>query len=180
MLSPGWSRRLTQMLMLLAFAGAMFAPRAAFAAFFPVCEARDAMSILPSGEARDEHEARDDRAACGDAAKPVPGTNDDLGDTSVAAMCDVRGASVVAPPRIVPVHDARIEAARSCFTLKSAPSFNPSPDDAPASPNAVAIEPVALVSSMRVPAADFIVLAFAVHHDGPREGFTPTFERPPR
>ncbi len=176
MLSSGWPR----LLMLLAFAGAMFAPRAAFAAFFPVCEAHDAMSIVGVGRAIASGDDRDDRDACSDAAKPPTSANDDLGDTSVAAMCDVRGASVVAPPRIVPIHDARIEAARSCFTLKSAPSFNPSPDDAPASPNAVAIEPVALVSSIRVPAADFIVLAFAVHHDGPREGFTPTLERPPR
>lgn len=52
----------------------------------------------------------------------------DLGDPSVAGLCDERGASVVAQERVLPIPDARIQAAPCPSSDGSAPHASRIPD----------------------------------------------------
>jgi hypothetical protein len=100
------------------FAVVWLVPLRARAAIVPVCDA-DAWSghaavIAP--------EIAPERAVV-DCA--VPGDPDEDGDPQIAAMCDARGASAVAPGRIHPMTDARIDAVVSCDGKHFGPQLGP-------------------------------------------------------
>jgi hypothetical protein len=73
-----------------------------------------------------------DTCTPGGEREPRAGDADEISDSRVAAMCDGRGASVVAPPLVRPVADARIDAAYGCsLDFTSSMSGAAAPDDAP-------------------------------------------------
>jgi hypothetical protein len=119
-------RRVVQSLLVcIALAVAFFVPLRARAAILPACDNRELISLAPPpspllllADAPAEPAAS---AAC---SAPLL---EPEGDTKLAPMCDPRGASMVAPPRVHPVNDDRIEAAPSCELSISSPVIGPSP-----------------------------------------------------
>src|SRR5690348_9647059 len=95
-----------------AFAVALlFFPRAASAAILPLCEV-DAVSMMPRVPAALPlafAAAEEPTPPCGELS--AAGSNEeDVVDSKIAAFCDARGASAIAPQRIHPINDARIDA----------------------------------------------------------------------
>jgi hypothetical protein len=122
----------------LAFAATLLVPFAARAAFVPACENHEwsvdrAVSLsdgapAPSGVFLPSLAALESEGACS-AARDA---DDELGDPRVAALCDARGASMPAPPRVLPIADARIDAEPGCGFDLSTPHVGPAPHHAPA------------------------------------------------
>jgi hypothetical protein len=82
----------------LALAFVLLFPGRARATMLPVCEADPAVSMPPAAEPTCE----------------IVVSNDEVtGQTTAAPICDPSGASAIAPPRILPVSDARIWGASS-------------------------------------------------------------------
>lgn len=79
---------------------AWLAPARAFAAIIPVCDAPKLVSAMPTV----------DEPLC----TFVAAVDEETGDTTVAPICDPRGASAIAPQRILPVSDATIDAVPGC------------------------------------------------------------------
>lgn len=82
-------------------------------------------------------------------------STDDEGNTSAAPLCDPRGASAIAPERVFPVSDARIDAGPPCaggaLTDSTAVALYPdhhgsgSPDGSlfhPVTPATLSVEPI--------------------------------------
>lgn len=108
----------------IALAVALLVPLRASATILPACENRELFTPLPLPSilfAADEPAAPD--PACGSA-------DDANADPKVAPICDPRGASAVAPPRVVPVNDASIEASGTCEVELTCPMIGPAPRDA--------------------------------------------------
>ena len=86
---------------LLVALAALLVQERAFAAILPLCEAKAEWTTIPTAP----------EPSC----EVVTTVDEETGETTKAApICDPRGASAVAPQRILPVEDARIEAPRSC------------------------------------------------------------------
>jgi hypothetical protein len=175
-------RVLQRLVVLLAFVGVLLAPALSRAALLPTCEAYDPVTRmpvewLPSLEATLEAEAEADACSAGVATAP-----DDVGDSKVAGMCDARGASVVAPQRVLAVGDARIEATPGCGVDISAPVIGPGPKHAPAVGAApmLAENAVLDVASLVPPASSELGPPFLPPDGGPRFGVQRGVERPPR
>ncbi len=83
------------------FALLMLAPRLALALIVPVCE-HDVQSMAPAVKLETSCENAHDSQA-------------DPGDVNAAPMCGEQGVSKEAPPRILPIVDARIEALATAF-----------------------------------------------------------------
>lgn len=161
------------------FAAVWLAPLQAFAAIVQICDG-DAISawnpvVSPSSPARssETNPAEDCRAATG---------NSDELDPQVAAMCDARAATVVAPDRVHPMSDARIDTVDSCDgfqhgPLASAPGSNPHLDGS----TLTYIEPAVLNDALILRPQLFIELPRAFVETGaPRAGFDQDIYHPPR
>lgn len=165
----------------------VLSPRAAYAAILPACENQPftrmpvewiAATALPADMGLDDV---GDKSACEERREARHDEPSDAGDPRVAAMCDDRGASVVAPPRVMPIVDARIEAASSCGSQVSGPSCAPAPNDSPlASPTFAILDPALLGGGLSIPAATGELIAFPVAHGAPLRGVTRDIDHPPR
>jgi hypothetical protein len=183
-------RSFQRLVMLLAFAGALVVPllfaATARAAMLPACEQHDAITRMPA-EWMPSAEPTFVEDACtpaeghdGDRAKAA----DDLGDLKVAAMCDVRGASVIAPPRILSIADTRIEAVPNRAGDHSAQallrpgrsSHSPAGAGVPALADHAVIDGGALVR----PASSEVGPPFMPVAGGPRCGVARGIDHPPR
>ena len=157
----------------LAFAGALLVPLSARAAFLPACENREVASIaLPVQDAAPPSDML---------ASSCDGAVDHDDDSRVPAMCDPRGASVIAPPRILPIGDARIDAVRKCAFGSSRPVIGPSPNDSPAHDVSFAIaDPAVLaIPDLVPPAPSGEAPPFPAVTGGARPGALRSIERPP-
>lgn len=100
------------------FAAFWIAPLQAMAAIIPICDG-DAISavgpVFAAVHSPETNPAEDCHA--------VPNSPDEH-DPQVAAMCDTRAATVVAPNRVFPMTDARIDAAPSCTGIHHGPFVN--------------------------------------------------------
>ena len=145
-------------------------PSWSFAAILPACENDEAWSIAPAAEPAVE-------ASCEDAL-----AGDDIDNSRAAPICDVRGASAVAPPRIRRVADVRFERSRDCDhkdSLRAAVS--PGRGDPPAQAPDTLAERVVLptVDVVGPPAESHLIVPLAPA-DGPREGVRHDVYHPPR
>jgi hypothetical protein len=154
-------------LALLALAAALLLPARARAAILPVCE-RDEVATV--------------QAPPQDPVCEVVTTVDDVtGVTKAAPICDPRGASAVAPPRVLPVADARIEARPSCSFDDLSKAFTPSRDEAPPSgAPALALEPALLAPFGAVPWSGYVTgHDFLEPLGAARAGVRREIDRPP-
>ena len=176
-------RLLKRLLVCFAFAAAFVVPAIARAAFIPECEAHDQVTRLPAEWAPAIPSALppDECPAPPSAVAPSLGA-DELGDSRVPAMCDDRGASVIAPQRILPITDARIEAVPGCGTDASAPVIGPGPKHPPLAGAAPALVEHASLDALSLLPATWSELApaFPPVTGGPRCGFAPGIDHPPR
>jgi len=174
--------------MLLAFAGALLVPAFARAALLPACEhdpaTRMAVEWL-SVAATDGPADAQDACNLSSAASAVPAVRaaDDLGDLRVAPMCDVRGASAIAPPRIHTIGDDRIEAVTGPGAeLYSSVTIGPGPRDCPAAGAALALadhavlDPAVLVP----PPSSELAAPFLPVTGNPRAVIARGIDHPPR
>jgi hypothetical protein len=135
-------RRVVQSLLVcIALAVALLVPLRARAAILPACENRELFTLSPSLPLGDTPPEPAANAAC---ATPH---SEPEGQANVAPMCDLRGASMVAPPRVHPVNDDRIEATRSCEVSSASPMIGPSPRDASAIHAGAALAAYAMLGS---------------------------------
>lgn len=155
------------MVMLLAFAVGVLLPLRASATILPLCELQPTASTVT--------------------APPEPtcelgADSDDFGDSSSAPMCDLRGASVVAPPQIFPVADARIEAgSRGCSASVSSPSLSPLPQESPVPVSAASTDVTTLPMLVPLPPpADCITIEFIADGGRAHAGIAPSVYHPPR
>jgi hypothetical protein len=176
----------------LAFAGAFFVPAIARAALIPACEAHDQLtrmpvewlpaSVSPSDAARgDASEAPTDTCTAVGAASPAPA--EDLGDVRVPGMCDARGASVVAPQRILAVDDARIEATPPCGSdqTASAASHGSRHPPSASAPPALADHAVIDSAGLVLPASCELAPPYLpIAGGGPLPGIVRGIDHPPR
>lgn len=158
------------------FAAVWLAPFQALAAIIPICDG-DAISAwnpaVPTMRVAETNPVEDCQAA---AVSP------DEQDPQVAAMCDVRAATVVAPNRIHPMSDARIDAVDSCDgiqhgPLASAPGSNPLLDGF----TWAYVEPAVLSDNFAILPQPFVELPCVFVDPGaPRAGFDREIYHPPR
>lgn len=147
------------------FALAMLVPFRASAAIVPACEV-DMESRVPATRLE---------SSC-------DGEGGDHSVDSVAApMCGEQGVSVLAPPRLLPIADARIEARSACGSVELGPSIGPQTGDPPALSGSATLERAMLDTAFVVPPAPLLELAgLPEPTGGPRPGFADTIYHPPR
>ena len=177
-----------------AFAVALLVPlltaRTAHAAILPLCEVDSATRMprapvaalaAPLAFAADEAAPPCDQLS---RLNAVAVDEDDVIDLKIAAFCDARGASGIAPQRIVPINnDARIDPTPACARLDSSTqTIAPSQHDGLATgPAAVLLDPVALdASAMIHPASSELLPAYAPVADGDCSGIEQAVYHPPR
>lgn len=158
------------------FAATWLAPLQALAAIIPICDG-DAISawnsMVPTMRAAETNSTEDCQA---------PAASPDEQDLQVAAMCDVRAATVVAPNRVRPMSDARIDAVDSCDGIQhgpfaSAPGSNPAIDGL----TWAFVEPAVLTDSTTIRPQIYIELpSMFVDPGAPRPGFDREIFHPPR
>lgn len=196
---PGMSRHLLQRFVVwAAFAVALLIPLSARAAILPLCEV-DAMTMTPRApltllEAKAAAlpfafaAAEEVASPCGELAVGTTGaaaTADDADavDPKIAAFCDARGASAVAPQRILPINDARIDAPSSCAHLDtSTPTIWSSPRDGlTAGLAALLLDPASVdASAMVYPASSSLLPAYAPVTGAEHAGVLRSIDHPPR
>ncbi|HSO00631.1 MAG TPA: hypothetical protein VLS89_20205 [Candidatus Nanopelagicales bacterium] len=156
-----------------AFALGICLPFQASAAILVLCE-EDAMTLVPAQAQAQEANVS---AACDENG------DEEIGGGHAAPLCDPRGASVVAPPRIHAIADARIEAAPSCGGSEMGTAIGPSSQDPTqagelgnAAPQGVLVPEMALPSRTEgdAPSAPTAV------DGGPLAGFEHGIDHPPR
>jgi hypothetical protein len=170
------SRVVHALVVCLAFAATLLVPFAARAAFLPACESHE-WSGVPSLAVLGAPEAAPD------ACSAVRHADDDNTiDVRVAAMCDARGASMIAPPRVLPIADARIDAAPGCGFDLGGPHVGPAPDHAPVAAAAHALaEHATLDVVAKVPPAPSALLpAYPPVGGYARPGHARGVDHPPR
>lgn len=150
------------------FAFAVLLPLRANAAILPVCE-NDVVSMMAPPPSEPICEI-------------VTTVSETTGETSAAPICDPRGATALAPPRILPVADARIEATPSCGTEGSQLFVTPNhPSGSDAIGPALAIGYATLGNHLLVPPAAISEAPdFVVEQEAERVGFERRVEHPPR
>jgi len=165
-----------------AFVVTFCAPRRAFATILPACESHVlATEVAPPAlpEADGAETAEPKPSACRSALdERAP-----EGDTRFSPMCDARGASTEAPPRIHAIGDERLEAVPSCeHGLSSPTAIGPSPRELPAQSDGVALADHAVLPPLFVlpaplgaAAPDFLPLP-----DEARPGERQRIDHPPR
>lgn len=103
------------------------------------------------------------------------------GATTAAPICDPRGASAIAPQRVLPVEDARIDASPSCGADELAPVTGSNARFAPhAAPAALANEALPSADSVIPPATLSATLEYLKPTVGPLYGVRRAVEHPPR
>jgi hypothetical protein len=166
------------------FALALLAPALARAALIPACETHDQLTRMPV-EWIVKTPPPSPAESC-DAGTPVAApTPEEIGDPRVPPMCDERGACVVAPPRILPVADDRIEASPTgsgCASDASAPALRPGSGHAPTPNASPALADHAVLDAMPlVPeASSELAQPFPPVAGGPCLGHVRGIDRPPR
>lgn len=152
------------------FVIAALVPSRAFATIIPTCE-HDAVTRMPSALEPVKLET-----SCDDAVDAA------TADGTAAPICDPAGASAIAPPRLLPVSDARIEATPSCgFAFERGPSISPSGDSHPLLMSPAILEQATLAGALVVPPAPFVGHADELApRGGPRAGVTNDVFHPPR
>ncbi|WP_437818935.1 hypothetical protein [Sorangium sp. So ce1078] len=164
------SRHAVQRLMtLLTFALALVLPLRARAAIVPVCD-DDRMTIVAPPP---------DEPSC----TVLTSVDDATGETRAAPICDPRGASSVAPPRTLPITDARIDAAPGCEGSDPWPRVGPnSRHPGPVSELSSSPQQALLVPELVLPAASAPValFSFLAVPGGPRSGVEQGVYHPPR
>lgn len=170
-----------------AFAVALLVPllaaRTAHAAILPLCEV-DSATVMPRAPAPGPlaFAADEPTPSC----TPLSRLNDDddAVDPKIAAFCDARGASAIAPQRIVPINnDARIDATPACARLDtSTQTIAPSQRDGLATGSAaVLLDPAALdPGAMIHPASSELLPAYAPVLDVECSGVERSVYHPPR
>lgn len=154
----------------LTFALAMVLPLRAGAAILPLCE-DDAMSTSPLAQAEPE-------PSC----TVVTSVDEATGETSAAPICDPRGASAVAPPRLLAVSDARIDAAPGCDEGVSGPVVGQGSRDAIPGGELGGYALYAVLAPAPELAAlwEAVLLAPTPPVLGPRAGISRRVDHPPR
>jgi hypothetical protein len=189
-------RLLQRLAVLLAFAGAFLVPALARAALIPTCDQRDQVSRMPvewmpvatppepvvvctGHDGGDPHTPGP--AGHDGGAKEAHDPTDDLDDARVAGMCDARGATVIAPERILAVSDARIEAAPTCGS-EDAAGIGPGPRHSPVAGVGPALADHAVLDSAGVvlPASCELAPPYLPVAGGPSPGFVRGIDHPPR
>ncbi len=153
----------------LAFALVALLPLAARATIIPVCADDELATVVP--------------AAPEPSCEVVTSIDDVTGETSVAPICDARGASAIAPPRILPIVDARIEAVPSCGSDGSSPALLlPHRGENPGPPPSFGADPAAMSTVLAVmdPRAFDEAPGFLVDPGAPRAGVRRDVYHPPR
>jgi len=102
-----------------AFALVVCLPLSASAAIVPVCE-HEVASVAPQPPPEPRLDTSCEAALSAD---------EETDDPNAAPLCDPAGASAVAPMRVHPISDGRIEAAPGCGDPELAPSVSPSSND---------------------------------------------------
>jgi hypothetical protein len=187
---PGMSRHLLQRLAVwTAFAVALLVPfltsRSASAAILPLCEV-DSATVMPRAPQPSPiafAAAEEPTPSCDELSRLIDATDDDGVDPKIAAYCDARGASAIAPQRIAPIADGRIEATPGCARLdNSTTTIAPSHHDGLATGSAaLALDPAALdPSAMIHPASSEILPDYAPVTDVDRAGIERSVYHPPR
>lgn len=166
-------RHLQQLSALIALAMALLVPSRAWAMLLPACENREVATVMPLGD----EAAREATSACDEA-----GAEDEVGDSKVPALCDPRGASVIAPPRIHAIIDARIENGARCGVTITTPTIGPGPDDGSSAGALVALPSHAVIpGSELVPAPSYVLAPdFPPAEGGARSGIQRDVYHPPR
>ncbi|MEP7120695.1 MAG: hypothetical protein ABJE95_07295 [Byssovorax sp.] len=162
-------------------------PQSAGAAILPLCEV-DAATVMPRVPPPSPlafAAAEEPTPSCDEVSRLNNNAvaDDDIVDPKIAAYCDARGASAIAPQRIVPITDARIEATPSCARLDiSTQTIAPSPHDGPAMGSAaLALDPAALDPSTLVhPASSELLPDYAPVTDVDCSGIERSVYHPPR
>lgn len=144
-------------------------PLRAHATIVPLCE-DDRITLVPAPS----------EPSC----TVVTRVDDVTGETSAAPICDPRGATAIAPPRILPMTDARIDAVPGCDGGElSSPRVGPrSHDPLAAGELGCATQPALLLPDLVVPPA-YVNLAPASCTPvagGPRLGVARGIYHPPR
>lgn len=147
-------------------------PSRSFAAIVPACENDFVSRVVGPVQPPQEQDA-----SCDDGAR-----GDDIDNSRVAPICDNRGASSIAPPRLHGVSDARFDRSRPCEgqdTLKTA--VDSGRGDPPMSPPEAVVEHVVLPTPEIVgQPGEVRVLQLPFRTDGPRVGVTTAIYHPPR
>jgi len=153
------------------FAVVWLVPSVASAMIIPVCDG-DTASILPAQKPTDVETTTD-------CAAPMPS---DEADDSIAAMCDIRGATTVAPDRIHPESDARIDAVVSCDGSIQGPLLGPSHgEDGPASVSHAIVQHAVLAGMFDLrPALHDELPPYLPVTGAPQAGFGCEIYHPPR
>jgi hypothetical protein len=185
-------RLLQRLAVVLVFAGVFLAitlaPSMARAALLPTCEhdavTRIPVEWLPVAPSMVPPVA-DTCTLPPVAPVPPPGSGaaaEEQGDSRVPAMCDARGASAIAPQRVLPISDARIEAAPGCGSDPSAPVVGPGPRHSPSAGAAPALADHAVLdgASLVPPAASELAPPYPPITGGPRVAHPPGIDHPPR
>lgn len=131
----------------------------------PTCE-NDALSQMPLTL----------NMSCDEAAEAA------LADGSAAPICDPSGASAIAPPRLLPIADARIESAPGCGdSAEAGPMIGPHRGDHPALTSSAILDQTTLAADLFVPPAPFLESAdLPAPAGGPRAGARKDIYHPPR
>lgn len=148
------------------FALAMLVPFRASAAIVPACEVDvETRAPAPQLESSCDGDSGSDHAV----------------DSVAAPMCGEQGVSVLAPPRLLPVADARIEARHSCSGFERGPSIGPHTGDPPSISSSATLERAVLDAGLVVPPSPLLELGgFPAPTGGPRAGFAENIYHPPR
>jgi hypothetical protein len=146
-----------------AFALAVLLPLRASAAIVPACEP-DVVTWMPVAF----------ETSCGSDENPIA-------DGIAAPICDPDGASAVAPPRLLPIPDARIEAVPACDEASIGPMVGPRGNDHPAITSPAIIDHATLTGGLVVPPAPLLACVGAPEPaGGPRAGVAEDVYHPPR
>ncbi|MDC3958664.1 hypothetical protein [Polyangium jinanense] len=160
------------------FAVVWLVPLRAYAAIVPACEDDASSSLGPAPRAAQPES--EDAVDC--TAPPTSiGPSDEV-DPQIAAMCDERGATAVAPGRIHPMTDARIDAGVSCDGTDFGPALGPSHGEQNPIASFVATVPDAMLSAsfdLR-PAFAVELPAYPPVEGAPLRGVRREIDRPPR
>lgn len=159
----------------LGFFAVVLWPSRSFAAIVPACENDFVSRVAAPSQPAQEQDQED--ASCDPGAR-----GDDIDNSRVAPICDNRGASSIAPPRLHGVSDARFDRGRPCEgqdTLKTA--VHSGRGDPPMSPPEAVVEHVVLPTPEIVgQPSEVRVIELPVRTDGPRSGVTFGIYHPPR
>lgn len=142
-------------------------PSRSFAAIVPACENDFVSRVVVPPPASDD--------SCDPSA-------DDIDNSRVAPICDARGASAVAPPRLRSVSDQRFDRNHGCDGAEAArAAVSPGRGDAPIQPPETTLDRAVLPTVELVgPAPQTSLLDPLAPTGGPRMGVRNVVYHPPR